>query len=303
MTIFLPVAGVSINVFLLIGVGAVVGFLSGVFGVGGGFLMTPILIMLGIEPMVAAASDANQIVAASTSGAFAHYKEGNVDVKMGGLMLLGGVVGGTLGTFLIKFLRQTGNVDVVIRICYVVLLALVGVIMLAESLSSRSAAARRLNRKESWLERVRIPMPLPTRFEVSGVTASAVSPVILGVIVGILAALMGVGGGFLLIPVMTYLLRMPMKIVVGTSLFQMLFTAGATTVMQAVVNHNVDIFLALALLVGSSIGAQVGAKAGKRLSGTQLKIFLALIVLALSVKMFISLLVRPAHILIQMGGH
>ncbi len=302
MTIFLPVAGISINVFLLIGVGAVVGFLSGVFGVGGGFLLTPLLIMLGIEPMVAAASDANQIVAASTSGAFAHYKEGNVDVKMGTLMLIGGVFGGGLGTFLIKVLRQTGNVDVVIRICYVVLLALVGATMLIESLT-RPVSEDAVSKGDSWLDRVMIRLPWSTHFETSGVTTSALSPLLLGVLVGILAAIMGVGGGFLLIPTMTYLLRMPMRVVVGTSLFQMLFTAGATTVMQATVNHNVDIFLAIALLIGSSIGAQVGVRVGRHLSGKQLKIFLAVLVLALCVKMFLDLLIRPARILAQMGGH
>jgi len=302
MTIFLPVAGISINVFLLIGVGAMVGFLSGVFGVGGGFLLTPLLIMLGIEPMVAAASDANQIVAASTSGAFAHYKEGNVDVKMGLFMLVGGVVGGGIGTFLIKILKQTGNVDVVIRICYVVLLALVGAIMLIESLT-RPVSDETASKGDSWLDRVMIRLPFSTRFETSGVTTSAMSPILLGIMVGILAAIMGVGGGFLLIPTMTYLLRMPMRVVVGTSLFQMLFTAGATTVMQASVNHNVDIFLAISLLIGSSIGAQIGVRVGRHLSGRQLKIFLAILVLGLCVKMFLDLLMRPAHILAQMGGH
>ena len=302
MTIFLPVAGISINVFLLIGVGAMVGFLSGVFGVGGGFLLTPLLIMLGIEPMVAAASDANQIVAASTSGAFAHYKEGNVDVKMGLFMLFGGVVGGGIGTFLIKILKQTGNVDVVIRICYVVLLALVGAIMLIESLT-RPVSDETASKGDSWLDRIMIRLPFSTRFETSGVTTSAMSPILLGIMVGILAAIMGVGGGFLLIPTMTYLLRMPMRVVVGTSLFQMLFTAGATTVMQASVNHNVDIFLAISLLIGSSIGAQIGVRVGRHLSGRQLKIFLAILVLGLCVKMFLDLLMRPAHILAQMGGH
>lgn len=302
MNIFLPVAQVSINVFLLMGLGALVGFLSGIFGVGGGFLLTPLLIMLGIEPMVAAASDANQIVAASASGAFAHYKEGNVDFKMGILMVAGGFLGSAVGTFFIHVLRQTGNADVVIRICYVVLLSLVGCTMLIESLY-RPMSDEVLTKREWWLDRVLIRLPFPTHFEVSGVTTSAVGPILLGVFVGILAAIMGVGGGFLLIPTMTYLLRMPMRIVVGTSLVQILFTAGATTVMQASVNHNVDVFLAIFLMVGSSVGAQIGARVGKHLSGRQLKILLALLVLSLSVKMFADLLVRPARILAEMGGH
>ncbi len=301
MTIFLPVAGISVNLPVLIGAGALVGFLSGIFGVGGGFLLTPLLIMMGIEPMVAAASDANQIVAASTSGAFAHYKEGNVDAKMGTLLLLGGILGGALGTILVRFLRQTGNVDVIIRICYVVLLALVGSTMLIESLArSREGGS---SRRETWLDRTLIKFPFATRFDASGITASALTPVVLGVIVGILAALMGVGGGFLLLPTMTYILCMPMRIVVGTSLFQMLFTASATTIMQAAVNHNVDIFLAMTLLVGSSVGAQIGARVGRRLSVSQLKILLATLILALSAKMFVDLLVRPARILGELGGH
>lgn len=302
MMIFLPVAGVSINLFLLIGVGAAVGFLSGIFGVGGGFLMTPLLIMLGINPMVAAASDANQIVAASTSGAFAHYHDGNVDMKMGLLMLVGGVCGGGVGTFIIKALRQSGNVDVVIRICYVVLLTLVGAIMLIESLT-KPVKKTSMPQGDRWIDRIPIHMPFETRFETSQVTASALSPVILGVIVGILAAIMGVGGGFLLIPTMVYLLRMPMKVVVGTSLFQMLFTASATTVMQAAVNHNVDLFLALALLIGSTVGAQIGTRVSRYLNGNQLKILLAILVLAISVKMFLDLIARPAHVLVQIGGH
>jgi len=301
MMIFLPVAGVSINLFLLIGVGAVVGFLSGIFGVGGGFLMTPLLIMLGINPMVAAASDANQIVAASTSGAFAHYHDGNVDMKMGLLMLIGGVCGGGAGTFIIKALRQSGNVDVVIRICYVVLLTLVGIIMLVESLTK--PVKKSAPKGDRWIDRIPIHMPFETRFEASQVTASALSPVILGVIVGILAAIMGVGGGFLLIPTMVYLLRMPMKVVIGTSLFQMLFTASATTVMQAAVNHNVDLFLALTLLIGSTVGAQIGTRVSRYLNGNQLKILLAILVLAISVKMFLGLIARPAHVLVQIWGH
>jgi uncharacterized membrane protein YfcA len=302
VTIFLPVAGISVNLFLLIGAGALVGFLSGIFGVGGGFLLTPLLIMMGIEPMVAAASDANQIVAASTSGAFAHYKEGNVDAKMGTLLLIGGMLGGAIGTFLIKILRQTGDVDVTIRICYVVLLGLVGSTMLIESLA-RTAPDEGSPARETWLDRTRIKLPFTMRFEASGITASAVSPLVLGLIVGILAALMGVGGGFLLLPTMTYILCMPMRIVVGTSLFQMLFTASATTIMQAAVNHNVDVFLAMTLLAGSSVGAQIGARVGKRLSVSQLKILLAIVVLALSVKMFVDLLLRPARILGELGGH
>ena len=237
-SIYLPIAGASVNIFLLLGLGGAVGFLSGLFGVGGGFLMTPLLIMAGIPPLVAAASDSNQIVAASTSATYAHYRMGNVDFKMGALLLIGGVLGGGLGVQLIKVLRSMGNADFVIKITYVVMLGVVGSYMFMESLQSlrkASMAARKVETlKPSLYVRTVQSLPFQMKFPKSGVTLSAFLPIILGVFVGILAAIMGVGGGFIMVPVMVYMLRMPMHVVVGTSLFQILFTCVNVTVLQAV---------------------------------------------------------------------
>jgi uncharacterized membrane protein YfcA len=306
--LYLPIAGNSINVVLLFGLGGVVGFLSGLFGVGGGFLMTPLLIMVGIPSTVAAASDSNQIVAASTSGSYAHWRMGNVDFKMGFLLLVGGVAGGTLGVQIIKVLRALGNADFVIKITYVLMLGIVGLYMFAESLQSlrkeRVAEARRGEPgKPSVYVRLIQALPWQMRFDKSGVTFSLLLPLILGVLVGILAAIMGVGGGFIMVPVMVYMLRMPMHVVVGTSLFQILFTCINVTVMQAITNHNVDLVLAIILLVGSTLGAQVGAKLSRRLHADQLKILLASIVLLVMVQILVSLVLTPSHLLGYKGGH
>lgn len=308
LNLYLPIAGNSINVLLLFGLGGAVGFLSGLFGVGGGFLMTPLLIMAGIPSTVAAASDSNQIVAASTSGSYAHYRMGNVDFKMGLLLLVGGVIGGTLGVQLIKVLMALGNADFVIKITYVVMLGVVGLYMFLESLQSmRKKEAVEVRRAEpskpSRYARLIQALPWQMRFDKSGVTFSAILPLFLGSLVGILAAIMGVGGGFIMVPVMVYMLRMPMHVVVGTSLFQILFTCINVTVMQAITNHTVDLVLALILLVGSTLGAQVGAKISGRLKADQLKILLASIVLLVMVQMLVSLLLTPDLLLGFKGGH
>jgi uncharacterized membrane protein YfcA len=308
--LYLPIAGGSINLFLLVGLGGLVGFLSGLFGVGGGFLLTPLLIMIGIPPTVAAASDSNQIVAASSSGTYAHWRMGNVDFKMGIYLLIGGVFGGTLGVQLIKVLRALGNADFVIKITYVLMLGVVGSYMFQESLRSlRGARFKDIEAKEeeeskvSWFSRLNQSLPWPTRFSKSGVTMSPLMPIALGVLVGVLAAIMGVGGGFIMVPVMVYMLRMPMHVVVGTSLFQILFTCINVTFMQAYVNHTVDIMLALLLLIGSTLGAQMGARISRKLKGDQLKILLASIVLAVMLKMLVELLMRPSILLSVKGGH
>jgi uncharacterized protein len=308
LNLYLPIAGNSINVVLLFGLGGAVGFLSGLFGVGGGFLMTPLLIMAGIPSTVAAASDSNQIVAASTSGSYAHYRMGNVDFKMGLLLLVGGVIGGTLGVQLIKVLMALGNADFVIKITYVVMLGVVGFYMFLESLQSmrkqKAVEARRPEPgKPSGYARLIQALPWQMRFDKSGVAFSALLPLILGILVGVLAAIMGVGGGFIMVPVMVYMLRMPMHVVVGTSLFQILFTCINVTVMQAVTNHTVDLVLALILLVGSTLGAQVGAKISGRLKADQLKILLASIVLLVMVQILVSLLLTPDLLLGFRGGH
>jgi uncharacterized membrane protein YfcA len=306
--LYLPISGNATNILLLLGLGGGVGFLSGLFGVGGGFLMTPLLIMVGIPSTVAAATDSNQIVAASTSGTFAHYRLGNVDFKMGFLLLIGGIIGGTVGVQFIKILRAMGNADFVIKVTYVIMLGVIGGYMFVESLQSMRKVAPeearpREPQKPSVYARLVQSLPWQMHFEKSGVTLSPIMPLVLGIFVGILAAIMGVGGGFIMVPVMVYMLRMPMHVVVGTSLFQILFTCINVTFMQAVSNHTVDLVLAIILLIGSTLGAQFGVKVSRRLKADQLKILLASIVLIVMVQMLVGL-VWPPHLLLGFkGGH
>ena len=305
--LYLPVAGQSVNILLVFAMGGLVGVLSGIFGVGGGFLMTPLLIMLGIPPTVAAASDSNQIVGASTSGTLAHYKMDNVDFKMGILLLIGGVTGSALGVQLIKVLRRMGNADFLITVTYVLMLGFVGAYMFIESLQTmrqkKTPEQEAAPAKESRYARLVSKLPWQMDFEKSGVRLSVIMPLGLGVFVGVLAAIMGVGGGFIMVPVMVYLLRMPMHVVVGTSLFQILFTCIGVTIMQATTNHTVDFILAVVLLLGSTLGAQLGAKVSKRLKGDKLKILLASIVLLVMVKMLLDLVLTPHLLLTSVGGH
>jgi len=306
-SLYLPIAGNATNVLLLLGLGGVVGFLSGLFGVGGGFLMTPLLIMAGIPPTVAAASDSNQIVAASTSGTYAHYRMGNVDFKMGIFLLVGGVVGGTLGVQLIKILRALGNADFVIKVTYVVMLGVIGSYMFMESLQSLRHKAPKARpaapARPSLYARLVQALPWQTKFVKSGVTLSPLLPIILGLFVGVLAAIMGVGGGFIMVPVMVYLLRMPMHVVVGTSLFQILFTCVNVTIMQAMTNRTVDMELAIVLLIGSTLGAQFGARLSRKLKADQLKILLASIVLVVMIQMLGGLILPPHLMLTYKGAH
>jgi len=305
MYLYLPVALTSINILIPIGLGLAVGLLSGLFGVGGGFLMTPLLIMFGIPSTVAAATDSNQIVAASTSGTYAHWKVGNVDFKMGLYLLIGGFIGGLFGVQAIKILRATGNADFVIKMTYVLMLGIVGTYMFIESLASmrRNKTEQMQAEKESKITKFLGSLPLQTHFEKSGVTHSLLIPLIFGGFVGVLAAIMGVGGGFLMVPVMVYILRMPMHVVVGTSLFQILFNCIEVTFLQAYTNHNVDFILAVLLLLGSTVGAQVGTVFGRKLKGDQLKIILAVIVLVVTVKIIFELTLTPSILLTQAGGH
>jgi len=304
--LYLPIAGNSVNVLFIFAVGGAVGLLSGIFGVGGGFLMTPLLIMLGIPPTVAAASDSNQIVGASTSGTLAHYRLGNVDFKMGFLLLVGGVAGGAVGVQIIKILRASGNADFLINITYVIMLGFVGGYMFIESLQSlrkRQVVHTPTRKKESGYARLIKKLPYQTTFVKSGIEVSLFLPLILGTLVGILSAIMGVGGGFIMVPVMVYLLRMPMHVVVGTTLFQILFTCMGVTIMQASTNHTVDFVLAVILLAGSTLGAQIGAKISRKIAGDQLKILLATLVLLVMVKMLFDLLLPPGIMLSYKGGH
>lgn len=304
MPVFLPVAGISVNLFVLVGAGVTVGFLSGLLGVGGGFLLTPTLIMIGVPPTVAAASDSCQILAASSSGVGAHFRLGNVDLKMGGVLLTGGLAGGAIGVHIIKVLRALGNADFVITVTYIVVLGGVGTYMFLESLQNLRRGqivprSHRSARGEGLLSR----LPFQVHFPRSGVTHSVFVPFVLCLLVGVLAAIMGVGGGFIMVPMMVYLLRMPMRLAVGTDLFQILFTAAGVTFMQATTNHTVDLFLALLLAAGSSVGAQVGARLAKVLRGDQLKIVLASIVLIVMLKMTIGIILTPSSLVGYARAH
>ncbi len=297
MYIYLPIAEMSVNLFLLLGMGGAVGFLSGVFGVGGGFLMTPLLIFIGIPPAVAVGSEASQILASSFSGVMAHMRRGNVDVRMGSVLVVGGFVGASFGVWLFRLLRELGQIDLVISLAYLIFLGVVGVLMLVESVRAWFRFKRRgdgfsKRHRHLWLH----GLPLRMRFTRSRLYISALMPLTLGFVVGILAAIMGVGGGFLMVPAMIYLIGMPTAIVVGTSLFQITFVTAVTTFLHAVNNHTVDVVLALSLIVGGVIGAQLGSSASGKLRGEQLRILLALIVLTVCAKLGYDLIAVPADI-------
>ena len=294
MQIYLPIAETSVDVFVLLGMGAGVGFLSGLLGVGGGFLMTPLLIFIGIPPAVAVASEANQVVAASVSGALAHWRRGNVDFRMGAVLLIGGFFGSSLGVLLYTVLRRIGQLDLVIALCYVVFLSVIGVLMLAESLRAilrrrRPGMTAHKLHQHTWLH----GLPLKMRFRKSKLYISALLPLTAGFFVGILSAIMGVGGGFILVPAMIYLLGMPTAVVIGTSLFQIIFVTANVTFLQAVQNHTVDALLALILLTGGVIGAQFGSRLAGKIPGEQLRALLAVMVLAVGIKLVFDLVSPP----------
>ena len=297
MDIYLPIAEISVNLFVLLGLGGVVGFLSGVFGVGGGFLMTPLLILLGISPAVAVGTQASQILASSFSGVLAHMRRGNVDVRMGLVLVIGGMLGSVIGIWLFGVLRRLGQIDLAISLAYVFFLGTVGVLMLVESVR---AWFRMRTRRDTFTKRHRHlwlhGLPLKLRFHKSRLYISSLMPFGLGVFAGILVAIMGVGGGFLMVPAMIYLLGMPTQMVVGTSLFQISFVTAVTTFLHAANTQTVDVVLALALIVGGVIGAQFGSSAGARLRAEQLRLLLALIVLAVCVKLGYDLIAPPADL-------
>jgi len=298
MYIYLPIAEVSMHIGIIIGLGGGVGFLSGLFGVGGGFLMTPLLIFFGIPPAVAVSTEANQIVASSVSGVLAHMRRGNVDFKMGGILMAGGVIGSSLGVALFSFLQSIGQIDLVIQLSYLVFLGIIGSLMLTESVrtiirSRKPGAVRGKLHQHNWLH----GLPLKMRFRRSKLYISAILPLALGAFVGILAAIMGVGGGFIMVPAMIYLLGMPTSVVVGTSLFQIIFVTANVTLLQSIQTQTVDFLLAGLLLFGAVIGAQFGSRAGALLRGEQLRGLLALMVLAVCIKIGYDLVVRPEDLL------
>ncbi len=296
MQIYLPIAEVSVNAFLLLGLGGMVGVLSGMFGVGGGFLMTPLLFFIGIPPAVAVATEANQIVASSFSGVLAHLKRKTVDLKMGSVLLVGGLIGSALGVQIFNTLKELGQVDLLVRLSYVVFLGIIGSLMFVESLRALRQASSSAGPRKKRKHGIAHKLPLKVRFRTSGLYISVIPPVLVGVFVGILAAIMGVGGGFVMVPAMIYLLGMPTKVVVGTSLFQIIFVTGFTTMLHATTNFTVDVVLAVLLLVGGVIGAQVGTRLGARLKAEQLRILLALLVLLVCGKLALDLLLQPAEL-------
>ena len=296
-SLYSPIAENSINVFLLLGLGSSVGFFSGLCGVGGGFLMTPLLTMIGIPPTIAAASDSNQIVASAASGTYAHSRLGGVDFKMGLFLFAGGLAGSTLGVRIVESLRAEGHVDFIIRILYVVLLGGVGAYMMAEGVSClRKRAvpdpADNISNASAWNRFLGV-LPWPVRFGKSGITLSPILPLVAGCLVGLVAAILGVGGGFIMLPTMCYVLRMPIRVVVGTNLFQELLVCVKITVLQAAENHTVDLVLALTLLAGSTVGAQLGARLSHRINADTLKIIFASVVLIIMVKIFLELVIAP----------
>ena len=297
MQIYLPIAEVSVNAFLLLGLGGMVGVLSGMFGVGGGFLMTPLLFFIGIPPAIAVATEANQIVASSFSGVLAHFRRRTVDFKMGTVLLIGGLFGAGIGVVVFNYLKSMGQVDLLVRLCYVVFLGIIGSLMFMESLRaiqrSRSNVKVSFKRKQrNWIH----ALPFKMRFQTSGLYISVIPPLIIGLAVGVLAAIMGVGGGFVMVPAMIYILGMPTKVVVGTSLFQIIFVTAFTTLLHATTNYTVDMVLAVLLLVGGVIGAQIGAQIGARLKAEQLRILLALLVLMVCGKLGLDLLMEPPEL-------
>ncbi|MEO0938156.1 MAG: sulfite exporter TauE/SafE family protein [Pseudomonadota bacterium] len=305
MQVFLPIAEVSVNAFLLLGLGGLVGVLSGMFGVGGGFLMTPLLFFIGIPPAVAVATEANQIVASSFSGVLAHLRRKTVDLKMGTVLLIGGLVGAALGVVLFNYLKSLGQVDLLVRLCYVIFLGVIGSLMFIESLNTIRKVQRGAPPAERRKHGLIHTLPFKMRFRVSGLYISVIPPLLVGLVVGVLAAIMGVGGGFIMVPAMIYLLGMPTKVVVGTSLFQIIFVTGFTTLLHATTNYTVDVVLAVLLLVGGVIGAQIGTRIGLRLKAEQLRILLAIMVLAVCGKLAFDLLVMPSELfsLGAAGGH
>jgi uncharacterized membrane protein YfcA len=298
VTIYLPIAELSVNIFIILGMGAAVGFLSGMFGVGGGFLITPLLIFYNIPPVVAVATGANQVVASSISGAITHFRRGTLDVKLGTVLLVGGLSGATVGIWIFSLLRRVGQLDLIISLMYVIFLGTVGGLMLLESINAMRRAARneppapRKPGHQHWVHK----LPLKVRFKKSKIYLSVIPIVALGFAIGILTSIMGVGGGFIMVPAMIYLLRIPTNVVVGTSLFQIIFVTAYTTIVQAATNFSVDIVLAFILMVAGVIGAQYGVRVGQKLRGEQLRALLGLLVLAVGLRLAIALVVTPADV-------
>jgi uncharacterized membrane protein YfcA len=298
MEIYLPVAQMSVHWLLILGLGMAIGILSGMLGVGGGFLLTPLLIFTGIPPSIAVATTASHLTASSMSGAVAQWRKRAIDLKMAAVMTIGGIIGTAAGVWLFGVLRRAGQMDVVVSASYVILLGTIGGLMLRESLStlratrgSTATAARRFG-QHLWIH----GLPFKERFPASRLYISVIPPLVIGFTVGVLSAILGVGGGFIVVPAMIYILRMPTNVVTGTSLAQIIVITAATTVLQAVNNHAVDAMLAVLLVIGGVVGAQFGVRIGARLRGEQLRLVLALMVIAVALRLFIGLVARPGEL-------
>jgi uncharacterized membrane protein YfcA len=294
MHVYLPVAEVSLDVFVLLGLGGAIGFLSGLFGVGGGFLVTPLLIFLGVPPAIAAATGANTVIAPSVSGVINGLRRGGVDLRMGLILLAGGLAGSALSVMLFGFLRRVGQIDLVVSLSYVAMLGTIGTLMLSESIrawrrSRMAGAPRRKLHQHLWIH----GLPLKMRFPRSRLYISALLPIGVGVGVGILSGLMGVGGGFIMVPAMIYVLGMPSSVVVGTSQLQIIFVSANVTLLQSVTNNTVDVVLATALIFGSVVAAPLGARFGARIRSDQMRILLALLVLGVALQLGLNLVVKP----------
>jgi uncharacterized membrane protein YfcA len=297
MEIYLPVAEMSVNWLIIVALGLAVGFLSGMFGVGGGFLMTPLLVFTGIPSTVAVATTLSHITASSMSGALAQWRKRAIDFTMAGVMLGGGIVGTICGVWLVALMRRQGQMDLIVALTYVVMLGTIGTLMLRESLATLRAyrsgvtVSRRLVHR-GWIQ----ALPFKMRFRQSRLYISVIPPLAIGFAVGALSAVMGIGGGFIIVPAMIYILRMPTNVVMGTSLVQIIAVTAITTVLQATSNYAVDIILAGLLVIGGVVGAQLGVRAGARLRGEQLRLLLALVVLAVGAGLAWQLVARPADI-------
>ncbi len=295
----------SVNVFVLLAMGGAVGFLSGMFGVGGGFLITPLLIFYNIPPAIAVATGANQVIASSFSGALAHFKRKSLDLKLGTVLLAGGIVGASLGVSVFAYLRRLGQLDLIVSLLYVAFLGVVGGLMLMESVRAirRSRGGQTVTLRKpgqhNWIHR----LPLKMRFRASKLFVSVIPVLALGAFIGFLASIMGVGGGFIMVPALIYLLKVPTNVVIGTSLFQIIFVAAFTTIIHSTANQTVDVVLAFLLMVGGVAGAQYGARVGQKLRGEQLRALLALLVLAVALRLGFDLFVRPESVYsLSMGG-
>jgi uncharacterized membrane protein YfcA len=299
MQIYLPIAEIPVNILLILLLGLTTGFLAGMFGIGGGFIATPLLMFVGIPPAIAVSTSTNQIIASSVSGVFAHFRKSSVDIKMGLVLVVGGFIGSTLGVSIFKILQKTGHIDLVVALTYVIFLGTISVTMLIDSIKTlvekKYGVTWEKNENgnlDKFLAKID-RLPWKSHFPKSDITVSLIVPIVLSIGIGILVALMGVGGGFLMIPAMIYILRMPSSVVVGTSLFQIVFIASNATFLQAVTNNTVDIVLAFLMIISSSIGAQIGTRTGYKVDADSMRSFLSLLLLGVCVKMLFVLFKHP----------